>query len=83
LAHRGAPDTLTDVKRPQQTFENEADRPIYVCIEPWPECFELEPGDKLTLVYEPLDTGGDAPTIQIGRAEEIAVWPNAKDDDIE
>jgi hypothetical protein len=38
------------VARTQQTFENGKDGPIYVSIEPWPECFELEPGDTLTLI---------------------------------
>ena len=38
--------------RTQQTFTNAQDGPIYVFVEPWPECFELEPGDKLTLIFD-------------------------------
>lgn len=35
-----------------QTIANERDRPIYISIEPTPDCYELEPGDVLTLLYD-------------------------------
>jgi len=82
LAHGSTPDTLTAVKRTQQIFVNETDQPIYVSVEPWPECFELEPKDKLTLIYPPVETG-DAPSIHVVNERELVVWPTAKDDEIE
>jgi hypothetical protein len=30
---------------------------IYVSLEPTPECYELEPGEKLTLIFRVLDDG--------------------------
>jgi hypothetical protein len=82
LAHRRPTGTPTTVKRTKQTFVNETDHPIYVSIEPWPECFELEPQDKLTLVYEPVEAG-DAPSIHFVNERELVIWPTAKDDEIE
>jgi hypothetical protein len=40
----------------QQTFVNRKGGPILVSVEAWPECFDVETGDKLTLIW-------DAPTI--------------------
>ena len=34
----------------QQTFVNEQSGPIYISVEPWPWCYELEPTEKLTLI---------------------------------
>ena len=38
--------------RTQQTFVNDKDGPIYVSVEPWPECFESEPKDRLALIWD-------------------------------
>lgn len=65
----------------QQTFRNEKDGPIYVSVEPWPECFELEPGDKLTLIWD-APTTGDAIQIHFINGCELVVWPNGAIDDI-
>lgn len=62
------------VARTQQTFTNEKDSPIYVSVEPWPECFELEPGDKLTLIWNP-DENGDAMQVNFINERELVVWP--------
>jgi hypothetical protein len=43
--------------RTRQTFRNDKTGPIYVSVEPWPQCFELQPGDKLTLIYDASDEG--------------------------
>ncbi len=43
----------------QQTIKNRQSVPIYISIEPTPECYELEPGERLTLIYE-LPRTGDA-----------------------
>ena len=45
------------VARTRQTFKNSKDSPIYVSVEPWPECFELEKGDTLTLIYDAAEEG--------------------------
>jgi hypothetical protein len=65
----------------QQTFVNQKDGPIYVSVEPWPECFELEPGDKLTLVWN-APTNGDAMQVDFINDRELVVWPSGEIDDI-
>ncbi|HYD14483.1 MAG TPA: hypothetical protein VEC11_16675 [Allosphingosinicella sp.] len=67
--------------RTQQTFENDRDDPIYVSVEPWPECFELEPGDKLTLIWNAPATG-DASQVNFINERELVVWPNGDIDKI-
>lgn len=59
----------------KQTFENSRDVPVYVSIEPWPECFELEPGDKLTLIYDAIENS-DALLAQFLNERELVLWPN-------
>jgi hypothetical protein len=59
----------------QQTFVNRKEAPIYVSVEIWPECFELEPGDKLTLVWE-APSSGDAAEIEFINDRELVVFPN-------
>lgn len=68
--------------RTQQTFENGQDRPVYVSVEPWPECFELEAGDKLTLIFD-ADETGDAVQVNFINEGELVVWPNGKLDDLQ
>jgi hypothetical protein len=65
--------------RTQQTFVNSQDGPIYVSIEPWPECFELEPGDRLTLIWDAPDAG-EAVEIDFINARELVVCPNGSAD---
>jgi hypothetical protein len=65
----------------QQTLVNRTTAPIYVSVEPWPECFELEPGDKLTLVWD-APTTGDAMQIDFINEREFVVWPSGEIDDI-
>lgn len=67
--------------RTQQTFENDKDGPIYVSVEPWPECFELEPGDKLTLIWNAPGIG-DASQVNFINERELVVWPNGDIDDL-
>lgn len=68
--------------RTQQTFENKRDAPIYISIEPWPDCFELEPGDRLTLVYNAVETG-DALEVDFINGRELVVWPSGAIDDLQ
>lgn len=82
MAYGSRRDTFAPVKQTQQTFVNETDKPIYISVEPWPESFELEPNDKLTLIYEPVETG-DAPSIHFVNDRELVLWPTAKDAKIE
>lgn len=58
----------------QQTFVNEQDEPIYISIEPVPECYELEPGDRLTLVYE-VPERGDVLNVHFADGRELIIWP--------
>jgi hypothetical protein len=69
------------VAKTQQTFENDKDGPIYISVEPWPECFELEPGDRLTLVWNAPATG-DASQVNFINERELVVWPNGDIDDL-
>jgi hypothetical protein len=68
--------------RIRQTFQNDKGGPIYISVEPWPECFELEPGDRLTLIYD-ADEVGDSAQINFISERELVVWPNGKLDQIE
>lgn len=68
--------------RTQQTFSNNIDGPIYVSVEPWPECFELEPGDKLTLIWSG-STNGNTVQVDFINERELVVWPDGAIDDIE
>lgn len=66
--------------RIRQTFANKQSQPIYVSVEPWPECFELEPGDVLTLIYQPSEV---ALELEFINERELVLWPNGNIDDIE
>ena len=63
--------------RTQQTFVNSREHPIYVSVEPWPECFELEPGEKLTLIWDAPETG-DAILLDFINERELVAWPNGQ-----
>jgi len=58
----------------KQTFSNQKDGPIYISIEPNPECYELEPGDSLTLIYA-LPADGDAFEVQFVNERELVILP--------
>jgi hypothetical protein len=58
----------------QQTFVNDKAGPIYISIEPWPDCYELEPGERLTLIYA-QPTEGDALTVSFINERELVIWP--------
>lgn len=60
--------------RTQQTFVNDKDKPIYVSVEIWPECFELEPGEKLTLVWNAAENG-DTCQVSFIKDNELVVYP--------
>ena len=62
----------------QHTIVNKQDGPIYISIEPWPECYELEPGDRLTLTYG-LPQSGDALQVQFSNERELVLWPTELD----
>ena len=66
----------------QQSFVNDKDEPIYVSIEPWPECFELEKGDRLTLIWEG-PSSGDAAEIHFVNERELVVWLDGKIGDVQ
>lgn len=59
----------------QQTFVNQKNGPVYVSVEPWPQCFELEPGDRLTLIWDGPAIG-DAIQIDFMDENELVVRPN-------
>ena len=61
----------------QHSFVNRKEGPIYVSVEPWPECFELEPGDRLTLIWDAAENG-DAITIDFINEHELVAWPNGE-----
>jgi hypothetical protein len=77
--HRG--EYAGGVARAQQTFENCKDGPVYVSVEPWPECFELEPGAKLTLIWNAPEEG-DAVQVNFINERELVLWPNGELDDL-
>lgn len=69
-------------ERAQQTFTNDKDGPIYISVEPWPECFELEPGDRLTLRYE-VPRSGDALHVNFVNDRELVIWPMGNHEGVE
>lgn len=77
-----ATETIILMARTQQTFENRQDIPIYIWIEPWPENFELEPGDKLTLIWD-AEESGDTVQVDFLNENELVVWPNGNVDDLQ
>lgn len=44
----------------QRTLVNEKSEPIYVSVEPWLECFKLEPGVEPTLFWNAAENGDTA-----------------------
>ena len=63
--------------RAQQVIVNRKDGPIYVSVEMAPDCYELEPGDRLTLIYDvPLE--GEALEIEFINERELVVWPRGE-----
>jgi hypothetical protein len=57
----------------QQTIVNDKDAPIYITIEPAPECYELEPGESLTLIYD-VPQGSEELSMHIIK-DGIVIWP--------
>lgn len=66
----------------RQTITNDRDVPIYVSIEPAPECYELEPGEKLTLIFQ-VPEDGDALEVNFINERELVVWPGGQLDEPE
>ena len=58
----------------QHRFVNDQDRAIYITIEPTPDCYELEPGDQLTLIVE-LPKSGDAFDVRFLNDRELLIDP--------
>lgn len=77
-----ARDHIMTMAKTQQTFGNNKDGPIYISVEPWPQCFELEPGDKLTLIWD-APVRGDTVNINFVNDRELVVWPSGEIDDIQ
>lgn len=67
--------------RAQHTFVNRKNGPIYISVEPWPQCFELEPGNNLALIWDG-PTSGDTLQIDFINERELVVWPNGDIDGI-
>ncbi|WP_267395710.1 MULTISPECIES: hypothetical protein [unclassified Sphingomonas] len=66
----------------QQTFANRKDGPIYISVEPWPECFELEPGDELTLIWNARAVGETA-QVDFINERELIVHPEGAIDQMQ
>jgi hypothetical protein len=58
----------------RQTITNDSDVPIYVSIEPTPECYELDPGEKLTLIFQ-IPENGDALEMSFVNERDFVIWP--------
>jgi hypothetical protein len=66
----------------RQTITNDRSVPIYVSVEPTPECYELEPGEKLTLIFQ-VPEYGDALEVHFINERELVVWPGEQLDEPE
>ncbi|MFT4252378.1 MAG: hypothetical protein QM608_07830 [Caulobacter sp.] len=49
---------------------------------PWGHCFELEPGDRLTLAYDAV-ARGDALEVEVVNERELNLSPNGAIDDLQ
>jgi hypothetical protein len=58
----------------RQIFTNRKDGPIYISIEPNPDCYELEPGESLTVIYD-LPPNGEALSVEFINDRELVIWP--------
>ena len=67
-----------DPKSTRHLIVNRNDLPIYVSVEPWPECFELEKGESLALVIAASDA---AIQIEVIDERELVVYPASTDID--
>jgi hypothetical protein len=67
-------------KTSRQSIFNARDVPIYISIEPTPECYEIEPGETLTLIYE-IPEEGDALTINV-IDEGLSIVPPYKEPEV-
>lgn len=67
----------------RQTITNDREVPIYISIEPTPECYELAPGEKLTLIYQLLPATGDSLEVNFINERELVTWPGGHLDDPE
>lgn len=57
----------------RHVFVNRQDHPIYISVEPWPDCFELEPGERLTLI---VAQGGDGSAeVEFLNDREMVIFP--------
>ncbi len=65
------------MKKGRQTITNDRDVPIYVYIEPTPECYELEPGEKLTLIFE-IPQDGEALSVNLFNERELTIYPEGQ-----
>ena len=65
------------MKVSRQTITNDRDIAIYVSIEPTPECYELEPGEKLTLNFQVPDDS-DALEMNFINERELVIWPGGQ-----
>jgi hypothetical protein len=68
--------------RVQQTFQNDKHEPVYISVGPREECFELEPGDKLTLLFDANDFG-DSIRVNVINERELVLWPNGRNGQLE
>lgn len=73
---------LPAMETSRHTITNDRDVPIYISIEPRPECYELEPGDKLTVVFQ-VPKEGDSLVVSFVNDDELVIWPNEQLDEPE
>jgi hypothetical protein len=48
-------------------------------VEIVPDCYKLEPGDRLTVIYEALD-GIDSLEVNFLNEQELVIWPGGTSD---
>ena len=58
----------------QQTFVNRAEHPVFIYVEVVPDCYKLQPGDRLTIVDDAPE-GAALSEISFLSREELHVWP--------
>ncbi len=58
----------------RMTFENKREEVSEMWIEPWPDCFRLKPGEKLTMEFD-CPEPNEPMHVELTDAS-LVLWPN-------
>ncbi len=65
----------------QQTFTNRTRHPVFIYVEITPDCYKLQPDDRLTIIDEVPD-GAALAEIDFVNNEELTIWPVSNEPEV-